>query len=142
MDAEFGVLPYPKLDESQAEYVSYIADYAAVCGIPVSVENPERVGVVLENLCGISHGELQDAYIKDTMNFKYIRDEDSREMLDIIFSTGRFNLSDQLDVNTVRSKIQSSALAGKETIAADLEKVLPAAREKLDKNIQKLMHAE
>ena len=142
MDAEFGVLPYPKLDEAQQDYATYIANYAAVCGIPVSAEDPERVGVVLENLCGLSHWELQDAYIKDTLSFKYIRDEESREMLDIIFDTGRFNLSDQLDVNTVRSKIQDSAIAGKDSVASILEKALPAAEKKLDENIRKLTQAE
>ncbi len=141
MDAEFGVLPYPKLDESQAEYATYIANYAAVCGVPVSVEDPERVGVILENLCGLSHGDLQDAYIKDTLSFKYIRDEDSRDMLDIIFATGRFNLSDQLDVGTIRAKIQSSAISGNETVTAALEKLLPAAEKKLDENIRKLTQA-
>lgn len=142
MDAEFGVLPYPKLDEAQQDYATYIANYAAVCGIPVSAEDPERVGVVLENLCGLSHWDLQDAYIKDTLSFKYIRDEESREMLDIIFDTGRFNLSDQLDVNTVRSKIQDSAIAGKDSVASILEKALPAAEKKLDENIRKLTQAE
>ena len=142
MDAEFGVLPYPKLDEAQQDYATYIANYAAVCGIPVSAEDPERVGVVLENLCGLSHWELQDAYIKDTLSFKYIRDEDSRDMLDILFETGRFNLSDQLDVNTVRSKIQDSAIAGKDSVASILEKALPAAEKKLDENIRKLTQAE
>ena len=142
MDAEFGVLPYPKLDEAQQDYATYIANYAAVCGIPVSAEDPERVGVVLENLCGLSHGELQDAYIKDTLSFKYICDEDSRDMLDILFETGRFNLSDQLDVNTVRSKIQDSAIAGKDSVASILEKALPAAEKKLDENIRKLTQAE
>lgn len=142
MDAEFGVLPYPKLDEAQKDYATYIANYAAVCGIPVSAEDPERVGVVLENLCGLSHWDLQDAYIKDTLSFKYIRDEESREMLDIIFDTGRFNLSDQLDVNTVRSKIQDSAIAGKDSVASILEKALPAAEKKLDENIRKLTQAE
>lgn len=142
MDAEFGVLPYPKLDEAQKDYATYIANYAAVCGIPVSAEDPERVGVVLENLCGLSHWDLQDAYIKDTLSFKYIRDEESREMLDILFDTGRFNLSDQLDVNTVRSKIQDSAIAGKDSVASILEKALPAAEKKLDENIRKLTQAE
>ena len=141
MDAEFGVLPYPKLDESQAEYATYIANYAAVCGVPVSVEDPERVGVILENLCGLSHGDLQDAYIKDTLSFKYIRDEDSRDMLDIIFATCRFNLSDHLDVGTIRAKIQSSAISGNETVTAALEKLLPAAEKKLDENIRKLTQA-
>ena len=117
MDAEFGVLPYPKLDESQPEYATYIANYAAVCGVP------------------------QNAYINDTLSFRYIRDEDSRDMLDILFATGRFNLSDQLDVGTIRAKLQSSAISGSDTVAAALEKLLPAAETKLDENIRKLTQA-
>ena len=141
MDAEFGVLPYPKLDESQPEYATYIANYAAVCGVPVTTGDPERTGVVLENLCALSHDDLQNAYINDTLSFKYIRDEDSRDMLDILFATGRFNLSDQLDVGTIRAKLQSSAISGSDTVAAALEKLLPAAETKLDENIRKLTQA-
>ena len=59
MDAEFGVLPYPKLDESQPEYATYIANYAAVCGVPVTTGDPERTGVVLENLCALSHDDCR-----------------------------------------------------------------------------------
>ena len=62
-------------------------------------------------------------------------------MLDIIFSTGCFNLSDQLDVGTIRAKIQSSAIAGNDTVTAALEKLLPAAEKKLDENIRKLTQA-
>lgn len=84
---------------------------------------------------------MQNAYINDTLSFKYIRDEDSRDMLDILFATGRFNLSDQLDVGTIRAKLQSSAISGSDTVAAALEKLLPAAETKLDENIRKLTQA-
>ena len=35
MDVEFGVLPYPKYEESQENYVSLISEYAAFCGIQI-----------------------------------------------------------------------------------------------------------
>lgn len=142
MDAEFGILPYPKLNEDQAEYVTNIASYAAVCCVPISTKDEKMTGVVLENLCALSHGELYDAYVNDTLNFKYINDQESIEMLKIIYANGRFNLCDQLGVNDLRRVITSSMGSGTTNIASAYEKKLTSAESKLEDNLKKLMQEE
>ena len=61
----------------------------------------ERTGVILENLCAESYNGVREAYNKATLNFKYIRDEDSAEMLNLVFDTGVFNLADALGITTI-----------------------------------------
>ncbi len=142
MDAEFGIMPYPKYDENQENYITYIATYAALCGIPVTSSDPARTGVILENLCAQSHGELRTAYEGSTLNFKYIRDTESAEMLQLIFETGRFNLSDQLGVGTPKDTIMNTAIKGDNNIASAYAKVLDAANVTLEENLKKLMKEE
>lgn len=139
MDAEFGIVPFPKYDEAQEEYKTYIAIYAALCGIPVTVQDPEKTGVILENLCAYSHGELREAYVNTTLNFKYIRDQESAEMLNIILSSGTFNLTDILAVNTPTDSYKSSAIGAKMDISSTYGKILKASSKALENNIKKLM---
>ncbi len=139
MDAEFGVLPYPKYEETQENYVSLIAEYAAFCGIPVTNGDIEKTGVVLENLCAESYSGVRDAYNKATLNFKYIRDEDSAEMLNLVFDNGVFNLADALGVTTMSSTIASNASSGNEDIASAYTKILKASEKMLARSIEGML---
>ena len=139
MDAEFGIIPYPKFDESQSDYHTYIACYAALCGIPITAEDPARTGTILENLCAQSYGELRSAYIDTTLNFKYIRDAESSEMLNLILSTGRFCLSDQLGANGPKDTFTSNVTTGAATLTSSYAKIMNASKKNLDKNVKKLM---
>ncbi len=135
MDNEFGIVPFPKYDDAQKNYVTYIATYAAMCGIPITNSDPERTGVILENLCAESHGDLRQAYVDTTLNFKYIRDEESKEMLDLILSTGRFNLCDLLGVGAIKDALASNASAGKTEVASAIQKMEKVADKTLDKSL-------
>ncbi len=142
MDAEFGIVPFPKYDEAQEAYTTYIAAYAAFCGIPITASDPQRTGVILENLCANSYGELREAYSQTTLNFKYIRDQESAEMLNLIFESGSFNLADILGVNAPMDTLTSNATGAKMEIASTYAKILKAAGKTLDKNVKKMMKLE
>ncbi|MCR4906777.1 MAG: hypothetical protein K6A33_11930 [Clostridiales bacterium] len=139
MDNEFGIVPFPKYDDAQKNYVTYIATYAAMCGIPITNSDPERTGVILENLCAESHGDLRQAYVDTTLNFKYIRDEESKEMLDLILSTGRFNLCDLLAVSAIKDALASNASAGKTEVASAVAKMEKVAAKTLDKALSNIL---
>ncbi len=142
MDAEFGIIPFPKYEETQENYITYIAKYAALCGIPITSSDPQRTGVILENLCAQSYGDLREAYVDTTLNFKYIRDKESTEMLNLILSTGRFNLTDVLDVSTLSSVLESNALSGKAEIASQYAKIMNACSKLIEKNVKSLLKSE
>ena len=139
MDAEFGIVPFPKYEEAQEEYVTYIAGYAAFCGIPVTTSDMQRTGVILENLCAYSYGDLRQAYVDTTLNFKYIRDQESAEMLNLILDSGRFSLTDILAVTTPVDTYASNATSAKMELASTYAKMTKAAGKLLDKNVSKLL---
>ena len=139
MDDEFGIVPFPKYDEAQQDYITYIANYAAMCGIPVTTSDAARTGTILENLCAYSFGDLREAYVDTTLNFKYIRDEESKEMLNLILTSGRFNLCDLLSVTAVKDAVASSATAGKSDIASVVAKTMKVADKMLEKALSNII---
>jgi hypothetical protein len=88
MEANFGILPLPKFDEEQASYHSVVNSYTGtLLGIPKSVVETEMISIVLEALAAESRYTLQPAYYDIALTRKYMRDEESEEMLDIIFNS-------------------------------------------------------
>ena len=93
MESEFGILPMPKFDENQENYHSVVNPYTGVLlGVPKSADNLERVSIILEALAAESKYTLQPAYYDIALQRKYARDEESGEMLDIIFSTRVYDI--------------------------------------------------
>jgi len=93
MEADFGILPMPKFDEAQENYYSVVNAYTgALLGVPKSAGDPELVSIILEALAAESRYTLQPAYYDVVLARKYTRDEESEEMLDIIFSNRIYDI--------------------------------------------------
>ena len=106
METDFGILPYPKYDESQDQYYTNIHAYGTsfLC-VPSVVEGRERTGVILETLAYESQKTLTPAYYEKTLNGKYFRDEESAEMLDILLSTRVFDIGLYYQIGTYNERI-------------------------------------
>ena len=93
MDSNFGILPMPKYDEAQANYRSLVNPYTGVMlGVPKTTGDPERTSIILEALSAESKYTLQPAYYDIVLNRKFTRDEESSEMLDIIFTSQVYDI--------------------------------------------------
>lgn len=94
-EADPGVLPVPKYEESQQEYYT-VGQPANSNGIavPTSVigEDLELAGIVLEALSAYSYDTVMPAYIDATVKGRYSVDKESAEMLDIVFDSMTFDL--------------------------------------------------
>lgn len=82
VEFDFGILPQPKYDAAQKEYYSMAQSNVMV--IPADIENTEMVGVLSEALAIYSNQYVLPALYETTFNYKYLRDEDSIAMFDII----------------------------------------------------------
>jgi len=81
-DVEFGILPYPKYDDAQQGYFSY--SQTGFMMIP-NTADPEFVGAVSEALAAESYRLTVPAYYDVVLTSKLARDEESVDMIDIIF---------------------------------------------------------
>ena len=127
MDADFGILPVPKLNEQQEHHISGTG-LPHVMAIPITTQDLERTGIILEALNAESRLTTRTVYF-DTMLVNQImnRDEESAEMLDIIFAnrvyeTGRFFWEAH-----VAGPIHTAMRAGNRDLVSILERHEPAA---------------
>lgn len=135
VDYEIGVIPMPKYDEEQKEYCSYIFHGAGAMGIPKTNSNPERTGVIAEYLSAYAHDTVKSTYFDETLDFKYIQDEEGQQMLDIIFSNGSVDLSAVYDWGGLRGRISDSLYAGKSDIVSTVEKSSKAITRAIEKTL-------
>lgn len=93
MDSDFGILPIPKYDAAQENYHTSLSNgnSATVC-IPKSCQTPEDVGFILQATCQASTTTLKTTFYDTVLSGVTVRDEESRDMLDIIFANRVFDL--------------------------------------------------
>ena len=84
-EVDIGVLPYPKFDENQENYVSL--DWGGLMAIPATILQPDMVGAVIELLSYESGNEVVPTYYDVLLSGKLARDTDTVAMLDIMFDT-------------------------------------------------------
>lgn len=84
MDNDFGVLPYPKYDDTQEKYYTTSTDGFSLFLIPSTVKDKEMVGIITEALCAESNKNVVPIYYDVVLKDKFTRDEESSQMLDII----------------------------------------------------------
>ena len=90
MDTDFGILPMPWLDESQREWGhSANNKYGESLVVPNfhDGEALERTGFMLEAIAAESRYTVIPAYYDVQLKGKFARDDESSDMLDIIFSS-------------------------------------------------------
>ena len=83
MDDDFGIIPYPKFDEDD-EYATIVNGHAHLLVVPITVEDVERTGSIIEALCAIGSRDVVPAFYDVSLKTKYARDEESEAMMDII----------------------------------------------------------
>jgi len=84
MEYEFGIVPFPKLDESQKEYRSLVHDAAMLTAVNGSSKNLDIAGAVMEALCAETSRTVLPAYYETALKIKYTRDNKSAQMIDLI----------------------------------------------------------
>ena len=136
MEADFGILPYPKYDEAQTEYYSRI-EGCEMSGVPVTVTDKARTSAVIEALASISATTLEPAYYDIVLKSQAARDNDSSEMLDIIFANRVFDLGDTIWCDTLRDGVfETMFLNDDRNLSSRLESVTPVIEDKISASVE------
>ncbi len=90
---DYGLMPFPKYNEAQKEYISFVTNQIQPMVIPKSATNLHRTGVILENLAAESYRRVRPEYFQVLLESKYVRDHESMEIMEMLFnSETRFEL--------------------------------------------------
>jgi len=91
-EVEFGLVPWPKYDETVDKYYSFVDAGSSLAIIPVTASDPARTGAVLEAMAYYGQKEIIPAYYNITLQNKYLRDDMSITMLDYVNEGRTFDL--------------------------------------------------
>jgi len=95
MDTDFGIVPWPKYDES-TDFCANVDAGTNTYVVPVTNIRYDLTSIVLESLGAFGYYEVVPIYYGTALQTKYSRDEESAGMLDLIkdarvFDLGYFN---------------------------------------------------
>ena len=93
METDYGILPVFKYTEAQDDYYCTVAPYnSRFLSLPYHQEDAERTGVILETIGYYSQQFVRPAFYDKMLYGTIVRDEESREMLDLIYDNRVFDL--------------------------------------------------
>jgi ABC-type glycerol-3-phosphate transport system substrate-binding protein len=139
MDTDFGILPNPKFDEVQERYMTSINPYfSTIMGIPATNTEYDRTGIILEALAAESHYTVMPAYYDITLKHKIGRDEESADMLDIIFGDSAYDLGDIFLFGGLDSYIYETMQLRRD-IASFFERREERANRDIDRLVERVM---
>lgn len=117
---DYSILPLPKYDEQQKDYITPILEYVHTMYVTIANDETEMIGTVLENLCAESYQDLRPAYFDYVLEGKRIRDEASVEMLNIIFRNRMMHPATLYDWGKLVTTIRDQALKGNRDIVSSI----------------------
>ena len=129
-ETDFGLIPWPKYDEAQDNYYSFMIGAAGLAvSVPTTQTDTHMTGVILDAMAAKSVDTLTVAYYNKALTQKYMRDETSIRMLDIILESRIFDQSHvyMYGWGNMYNKMVSDLKAGKNETASAWEKILPSA---------------
>lgn len=135
MEDEFGILPVPKWSADQDRYHHSVSkDNSTVMSIPSNIvgEELEDLGLVISAIAELSEYKVTPAYYDVQLKYRDTRDDDSAEMLDIIFASRTFDLGAAYDWGSIVAEYMSLDT----NIANRFESKLPVAEAKLEETLE------
>ncbi|MCQ2433294.1 MAG: hypothetical protein MJ175_11880 [Clostridia bacterium] len=135
MDSEFGVIPYPKFDESQAEYHTLARNTYSSFAIPTTCKDPDMVSAVMEAQASQNYRTTSQTYFETALKVKYSRDDMTSQMFDIIKAGSKFNfgVTFSLVMGGVQTKFNRSMADNNPNWASTYAAIEQSAEETLQK---------
>lgn len=138
MNSTFGLLPLPKYDESQPDYITSVNHITAFLTIPVTQPDMSRAGTILNALTYESWKSVLPIYYDVSVSQKGLRNDDSIEMLDIVRSNRGVQFSEVFGITTeLSTSIQTVVNSNQDTITSTIDAGIP----KVEENLKKVLEA-
>lgn len=142
MVTDFGMLPAPKYDEAQETYYSamHTTHSSATC-VPTTNNRMELTGAILEDMAYQSYKIIRPAFYDITLTGKFARNEDTVEMLDIMYANINTDLSLAMATTglTIDSTMRAIYTDDKSEFISAINAVKKANELTIQMNVQKLL---
>lgn len=135
LDADFGIVPVPKYDAAQEQYANVVWKVGSYVAVPITCTDQEFVSAILEAMAAKSRQLLRPAYYEVALTAKYLRDEESRNMLDIVFDERVFDLGLAYNFGGIADIVQNLVSSKSNNIS----KSMASKGKAIDKAITKIV---
>ena len=137
VESDFGVLPNPKFDEAQETYCNENDPYGTgFFSVPITCASPERTGIIIEAFSARSMQTVLPAYYDITLQGKYMRDDDSLEMLEIIFDSVIYDIGRYYNWGSMYGTISNMWNSKADTFASSFEKSSKVVKKAVEKTLK------
>ena len=128
---DFGILPMPKYDEAQSGYIAFSQPWInATAMIPVTVtgDTLEMAGTLTNAMVAYGYDYLRPAVFENVLMLKTTRDEQSAQIIELIFENVVFELSTTLRFDSFYQSIRTffNEKRGQQDITSLYASVKPA----------------
>ncbi len=138
MDVDFGILPIPKLNETQNRYYHSVNPYVgATVIVPKSAPDLELTGIFIEAISAESKYILQATYYEVMLTTKLTRDNESLDMLDIIFTSRIYDNGEIYDFGGIGSDLIYMTMTYDRDMASTYAKKEKQIAKEIEKTIKK-----
>jgi len=138
MEADFGVIPMPKYDENQENYILMTHWWAtSMISVPKNAADFDKSSAILEYMAYLSSDMVKPAYYDIAVNGKYLRDETSIEMMDYVMQERVIDLSYILyGTEKISGDIRNLIYKGEKDYASAYAKITESLSKDLDKRLE------
>ena len=95
MKDTYSILPFPKWDAAQEQYLTNADDKFQVFSVPKTASDTAFIGMIFEAMSAESYRSVYPAYYDVALKGKYSSDPSTAEMIDLIMSGRKFDVSFQ-----------------------------------------------
>ena len=132
-EIDFGILPAPKYDEAQENYLCNANGWCvSPIVVPKIVENPDRTGFIIEAIAETSKQYIVPVFYDKVLTGKALRDDDSADMLDLIVYSFVLDNADIYQWGNLDTQMRDGMTKG-----TDLSSIIAKNRSAFEKAIEK-----
>jgi hypothetical protein len=132
MEDAYGILPEPKYDTYQEEYLSFVNGSTSLVMVAKTEEAPEFVGAVMEAMATYNYSHVTPNMFQVVTKLQAAQDPESAAMVDLIIRNRVFDLGYFADLG-VSNLVRDSLISGRAEIASGLASGRKAAERSLSK---------
>ena len=138
METDFGMLPYPKFDDSQENYIPSTSGlFLQMTAVPRINSGTEEIGMLIEAYARYGCQYLRPAFYDTVLQRKVTRDEESVAMIDYIFGNLSYDIGNVLNLGDFSIDMISIVSSYK----SDLVSYYAKKMEKAESKLESLMNA-
>ena len=132
MESDFGILPVPSYDPEISGYGSTVNQYHGCMMSILTTADPDQAAYILEVMAAKSRYTVQEEYYNICLTRKYSRDEDSAEMLDIIFDNRIYDVGAYYNIGEFTATINSLTMKNITDVASVIKRKDKSARRQIE----------